>query len=141
MSVELPEELAALVTRLYATQQLRSADEAGGVAISFITNNRLYRLMVQTEDTPEQFTLSVGAENPYMEAPGGLMQAFVQQMRARYPSANYGPRGPHGADFGATASGRRFPGLPLEAEFLRCKQTVDLCLDGTSAVLREVDPD
>ncbi|MEN9536502.1 MAG: hypothetical protein RLZZ178_499, partial [Verrucomicrobiota bacterium] len=30
------------------------------------------------------------------------------------------------------ALGRKIAGLPLEAEFLRCKQVVDQCLDGQS---------
>ena len=117
---------------------MRSADEGGGVQLSFITNNRLYQLEVHTEDTPSEFTLSSGTENLFMEAPPGGMQAFVVAMRKRHPSANYGPRGPHGADFSASALGQRFPGLPLEAEFLRCKQVVDLCLEGQSKVASEL---
>jgi hypothetical protein len=141
MELELSEELAALVMRLYSTQLKRSADEGGGVELSFITNNRLYHLMVQTEDQPTQFTLSAGSANPFMEAPSGLMQGFVQQMRVRYPSVVFGPGGPHGADFGASTHGQKFPGLPLQAEFLRCKQAIDLCLDGTSVVIRELEGD
>jgi hypothetical protein len=76
-----------------------------------------------------------------MEATPAVMQAFVRAMRARHPSAHYGPQGPHGADFGASAGGRKLPGLPLEAEFLRCKQVVDLCLDGQSAVIGALDGD
>lgn len=135
---DLPEELATVVRRLYPTELMRSADEGGGVQLSFITNNRLYQLGVHTEDTPSEFTLSSGTENLFMEAPPGGMQAFVVAMRKRHPSANYGPRGPHGADFSASALGQRFPGLPLEAEFLRCKQVVDLCLDGQSKVASEL---
>lgn len=135
---DLDQELAALVTKLYPTQLMRSADEGGGVKLSFIANNRLYLLFVQTEDTPMEFTLSAGTENPYLEATPGVMQAFVRAMRARHPSAGYGPNGPHGADFGASAGGRKLPGLPLEAEFLRCKQVVDLCLDGQSAVIGDL---
>jgi hypothetical protein len=132
---DLSDELAALVAKLYPTQLMRSADEGGGVRLSFITNNRLYLLFVQTEDSPTEFTLSAGTENPYMEVTPGVMQAFVREMRKRFPSANYGPRGPHGADFSASALGRKIAGLPLEAEFLRCKQVVDLCLDGQSKVI------
>jgi len=66
------------------------------------------------------------------------MQAFIREMRLRHPSANYAPQGPHGADFGASARGARLAGLPLEAEFLRCKQVVDLCLDGQSKVVFEL---
>jgi hypothetical protein len=66
------------------------------------------------------------------------MQAFVREMRLRHPSANYGPQGPHGADFGASVRGARLAGLPLEVEFLRCKQVVDLCLDGQSKVIFEL---
>ena len=138
---DLSEELAALVAKLYPTQLMRSADEGGGVRLSFITNNRLYLLFVQTEDSPLEFTLSAGTENPYLEATPAVMQAFVREMRLRHPSANYGPQGPHGADFGASAGGRKLPGLPLEAEFLRCKQVVDLCLDGQSAVIGALDGD
>ena len=132
---DLSEGLAALVAKLYPTELMRSADEIGGVRLSFITNNRLYLLFVQTEDSPEEFTLSAGTENPYLEATPAVMQAFVREMRLRHPSANYGPQGPHGADFGASARGARLAGLPLEAEFLRCKQVVDLCLDGESKVI------
>ena len=132
---DLSEELAALVAKLYPTQLMRSADEGGGVRLSFITNNRLYLLFVQTEDSPLEFTLSAGTENPYLEATPAVMQAFVREMRLRHPSANYGPQGPHGADFGASALGRNLPGLPLEAEFLRCKQVIDQCLDGQSKVI------
>jgi hypothetical protein len=120
---------------------MRSADEAGGVRLSFISNNRLYQITVQTEDRPTEFTLSAGSANPFMEAPSGLMQGFVRQMRVRYPSVVFGPGGPHGADFGASTHGQKFPGLPLQAEFLRCKQAIDLCLDGISAVISELDPD
>ena len=129
---DLSEELAALVTKLFPTQLMRDADEGGGVRLSFITNNRLYLLEVQTEDSPTEFTLSAGTENPYMEATPAVMQAFIAEMIKRFPWANYGP---HGADFSASAAGRKFPGLPLEAEFLRCKQVVDLCLDGQSKVI------
>ncbi len=135
---DLSEALAAVVRKSYPTELLRDADEGGGVRLSFITNNRLYQLEVHTEDTPSEFTLSSGTENLFMEAPPGGMQAFVVAMRKRHPSANYGPRGPHGADFSASALGQRFPGLPLEAEFLRCKQVVDLCLDGQSKVASEL---
>jgi hypothetical protein len=135
MATDLSEELAALVPRLFPTGLMRSADEGGGVRLSFITNNRLYQLEVQTEDSPTEFTLSAGTENPYMEATPAVMQAFVAAMRKKFPAANYGPRGPHGADFSASAAGRKLPGLPLEAEFLRCKQVVDLCLDGQSKVV------
>ena len=138
---ELDQELATLVTKLFPTQLMRSADEGGGVTLSFITNNRLYQLFVHTEDSTTEFTLSAGTENPYMEAPPGGMPAFVTAMRRRFPSANYGPRGPHGADFGASADGRKQPGVTLEAEFLRCKQVVDLCLDGQSAVIFSLDGD
>jgi hypothetical protein len=134
MATDLSEELAALVTKLFPTELMRDADELGGVRLNFITNNRLYQLEVQTEDSPTEFTLSAGTENPYMEATPAVMQAFVREMRLRHPSANYGPQGPHGADFGASARGARLAGLPLEAEFLRCKQVVDLCLDGQSKV-------
>ena len=132
---DLSDELAALVAKLYPTQLLRSADEGGGVRLSFITNNRLYLLFVQTEDSPTEFTLSAGTENPYMEVTPAVLQAFVQEMRRRHPSADFGPQGPHGADFGATTCGARLAGLPLEAEFLRCKQVIDLCLDGQSKVI------
>ncbi len=135
---DLADELAALVTRLYPTQLLRSVDEGGGVKLSFITNNRLYQLSVQTEDAPNEFTLSAGTENPFMEAPPGGMPAFVRAMRAEHPFAYYEPRGPHGADFGASASGRKLFGRPLEAEFLRCKQTIDLCLDDQGRVAGEM---
>ncbi|MEY5006331.1 MAG: hypothetical protein RI969_1419 [Verrucomicrobiota bacterium] len=132
---DLSDELAALVAKLYPTQLLRSADEGGGVRLSFITNNRLYLLFVQTEDSPTEFTLSAGTENPYMEVTPAALQAFVQEMRRRHPSADFGPQGPHGADFGASTCGARLAGLPLEAEFLRCKQVIDLCLDGQSKVI------
>jgi hypothetical protein len=135
MATDLSEELATLVPRLFPTGLMRDADEGGGVRLSFITNNRLYQLEVQTEDSPTEFTLSAGTENPYMEATPAVMQAFIAAMRKKFPSANYGPRGPHGADFSASAAGRKLPGLPLEAEFLRCKQVVDLCLDGQSKVV------
>jgi hypothetical protein len=135
MATDLSEELAALVPRLFPTGLMRDADEGGGVRLSFITNNRLYLLEVQTEDSPTEFTLSAGTENPYMEATPAVMQAFIAAMRKKFPSANYGPRGPHGADFSASAAGRKLPGLPHEAEFLRCKQAVDLCLDGQSKVV------
>jgi hypothetical protein len=141
MAADLSEELTDLVVKLYPTQLMRSADEGGGVRLSFIANNRLYQLEVQTEDSPTEFTLSSGTENPYLEVTHGVMQAFLAAMRARFPSANYSPRGPHGADFGASAQGTKLAGLLLEAEFLRCKQVVDLCLDGQSAVIRALDGD
>jgi hypothetical protein len=141
MAADLSEELAELVAKLYPTQLMRSDDDGGFVRLSFIANNRLYLLSVQTEDSPTEFTLSAGTENPYMEVAPGVMQAFLAAMRKRFPSANYSPRGPHGADFGASAQGTKIAGLPLEAEFLRCKQVVDLCLDGQSAVILALDGD
>ena len=81
-----------------------------------------------------QFTLSAGTVSLFMEAPPGGMKAFVAAMRKKFPSANYGPGGPHGADFSASALGRKLPGPQLEVEFLRCKQVVDQCLDGQSRV-------
>lgn len=135
---DLDQDLAAIVTRLYPTQLVRSADEGGGVKLSFITNNRLYQLSVQTEDAPNEFTLSAGTENPFLEAPPGGMHAFIRAMRAEHPSAYYEPGGPHGADFGASASGRRLFGRPLEAEFLRCKQMIDRCLDDQGRVAGEM---
>ena len=135
MATDLSEELAALVTKLFPTGLLRSADEGGGVRLSFITNNRLYQLEVQREESPTEFTLSAGTEKPYMEATPAVMQAFIAAMRKKFPSANYGPRGPHGADFSASALGRKLPGPQLEVEFLRCKQVVDQCLDGQSRVI------
>lgn len=131
---DLSEELAAVVRRSYPTELLRDADELGGVRLSFITNNQLYQLEVQTEDSPNSFTLSAGTVSLFMEAPPGGMPAFVAAMRKKFPSASYGPGGPHGADFSASALGRRLPGPRLEAEFLRCKQVVDQCLDGQSRV-------
>jgi hypothetical protein len=141
MAADLSEELAELVAKLYPTQLMRSDDDGGFVRLSFIANNRLYLLSVQTEDSPTEFTLSAGTENPYMEVTPGVMQAFLVAMRKRFPSASYSPRGPHGADFGASAQGTKIAGLPLEAEFLRCKQGVDLCLDGQSAVILALDGD
>ena len=138
---DLSDELAALVVKLYPTQVMRSADEGGGVTLSFITNNRLYQLFVHTEDSPGEFTLSAGTENPFLEAPLGGMPAFVAAMRRRFPSAHFRPRGPHGADFGASAEGRPVSGQSLESEFLRCKQVIDLCMDGQSAVIRSLDGD
>jgi hypothetical protein len=135
---DLSDELAALVVKIYPTQLRREADEGGGVRLSFITNNRLYLLTVQTEDSPTEFTLSAGTENPYLEATPAVMQAFVREMRKRFPSANFGPQGSHGADFGASAAGRKIGGRPLEAEFLRCKQVIDLCLDGQSKVISDL---
>ena len=135
---DLSDELAALVVKIYPTQLRREADEGGGVRLSFITNNRLYLLTAQTEDSPTEFTLSAGTENPYLEATPAVMQAFVREMRKRFPSANFGPQGPHGDDFGASAAGRMIGGLPLEAEFLRCKQVVDLCLDGQPKVISDL---
>jgi len=75
MVADLSVELAAVVRKLYPTELMRSADEGGGVQLSFITNNRLYQLEVQTEDSPTEFTLSAGTENPYMEATPAVMQA------------------------------------------------------------------
>ena len=141
MATDLSEELAELVAKLYPTHLMRSADDGGFVRLSFITNNRLYLLSVQTEDSPTEFKLSAGVENPYMEVTPGDMQAFLAAIRKRHPSANYSPRGSHGADFGASAHGTKIAGLPLETEFLRCKQVVDLCLDGQSAVIYALDRD
>ncbi len=83
MGADLSEELAAVVRKLYPTGLLRSADEGGGVRLSFITNNRLYQLEVQTEDSPRQFTLWAGTVSWFMEAPGGGMKVFVAEMRKK----------------------------------------------------------
>ena len=104
--MDLPAELEATVRELCRTERMRQAEDDGSVRLTFIADNHLYQLLVRTDETPEQFALTASVGNPFLEAGPGLMQAFVREMRTRYPQADYRPGGPHGADFSTTAVGR-----------------------------------
>ena len=114
-------------------------DEFGGGGYGFITNGRLYKLSFSTEDTPLKFTLSSGSDCPYWEASKQALDQLIVDMNKAHPSSNYCWRGVYGYQMGVSAEGT-VPDSPdrrifVQAELLRCKQVLDIALDGQSDVI------
>jgi hypothetical protein len=135
----LPVVCLALIQELFTKDIVDTYDGEFGVGgYGFITNGRLYKLSFSTEDEPLEFTLSSGSDCPYWEASKPTIDRLIAGMNKAYPSANYCWRGVYGYQMGVSTKGTVLD-LPdrkkaVQAELLRCKQVVDLCLDGQSRV-------
>jgi len=113
--------------------------EFGVGGYGFITNGRLYKLSFNTEERPLAFTLSSGSDCPYWEASKESLDRLIKDMNKAHPSSNYCWRGVFGYQMGVSAEGS-VPDSPdrkifVQAELLRCKQVLDLALDGQSDVI------
>ena len=136
----LPSECLALIYELFTKDILDTYDGEFGVGgYGFITNGRLYKLSFHTESEPLGFTLSSGSECPYWEASKRTIDQLIVDMNKAYPSSNYCWRGVYDYQMGVSTQGtvldlpdrKRF----VQAELLRCKQVLDLALDGQSDVI------
>lgn len=136
----LPGECLALIHELFTKDIVDDYDEEFGCAgFAFITNGRLYKLSFRTEDKPLAFTLASGSDCPYWEADKKTIDQLIVDMNKAHPSSNYCWRGVLGYQMGVSAEGvvpdsseRK---LFVKAELLRCKQVLDLALDGQSDVI------
>ena len=136
----LPSECLALICELFTKDILDTYDGEFGVGgYGFITNGRLYKLSFHTESEPLGFTLSSGSECPYWEASKRTIDQLIVDMNKAYPSANYCWRGVYDYQMGVSTQGtvldlpdrKRF----VQAELIRCKQVLDLALDGQHEVI------
>ena len=136
----LPAECLALVRELFTKDIVLDYDEEFGVGgYGFITNGRLYKLSFSTEDEPLEFTLSSGSDCPYWEADQATLDRLIKEMNKAHPSANYCWRGVYGYQMGVSTAGSVLD-LPdrkkaVQVELLRCKQVLDLALDGQEEVI------
>jgi hypothetical protein len=136
----LPDDCLALIRELFTKDVVDTYDGEFGVGgYGFITNGRLYQLSFSTESAPLEFTLSSGSECPYWEASKEALDRLIKDMNKAYPSANYCWRGVYGYQMGVSAKGTVLD-LPdrkkaVQAELLRCKQVLDLALDGQHEVI------
>jgi hypothetical protein len=136
----LPAECLALIQELFTKDIVDTYDSEFGVGgYGFITNGRLYKLGFSTEDEPLDFTLSSGSDCPYWEADQATLDRLIKEMNKAHPSANYCWRGEFGYQMGVSTQGN-VPDVPgrkqfVQAELLRCKQVLDLALDGQEEVI------
>ena len=139
--VRLPRECLALIQGLFTKDVVDGFDgEFGLGGYGFITNGRLYKVSFSTEDKPNEFTLSSGCDCPYWEASREALDRLVADMNKAHPEAHYQFRGEFGYQMGVATTGS----VPeqaerkalVQAELLRCKQILDLALDGQSDVIR-----
>jgi len=136
----LPAVCLALIQEQFTKDIVDDYDGEFGVGgYGFITNGRLYKLSFSTEDSPLEFTLSSGSECPYWEASKEALDRLIKDMNKAYPSANYCWRGVYGYQMGVSTKGTVLD-LPdrkkaVQAELLRCKQVLDLALDGQHEVI------
>jgi hypothetical protein len=136
----LPGECLELIHDLYTKDIVDDYDsEFGRGGYGFITNGRLYQLSFNTEEKPLAFTLSSGSDCPYWEASKESLDRLIKDMNRAHPSSNYRWRGVFGYQMGVSAEGS-VPDSPgrkifVQAELLRCKQVLDLALDGQSDVI------
>lgn len=136
----LPGECLALIHELFTKDIVDTYDEEFGCGgFAFITNGRLYQLSFNTEEKPQAFTLSSGSDCPYWEASKETLDRLVKDMNKAHPSSNYCWRGVLGYQMGVSAEGvvpdsseRK---LFVKAELLRCKQVLDLAIDGQHEVI------
>ena len=136
----LPEECLALIRELFTKDIVDTYDgEFGLGGYGFITNGRLYKLSFSTEEKPLAFTLSSGSDCPYWEASKQALDQLIVDMNKAHPSSNYCWRGVYGYQMGVSAEGvvPDFPERKLfvKAELLRCKQVLDLAIDGQHEVI------
>ena len=136
----LPSECLELIHDLFTKDIVDDYDAEFGVGgYGFITNGRLYKLSFNTEERPLAFTLSSGSDCPYWEASKESLDRLIKDMNKAHPSSNYCWRGVFGYQMGVSAEGS-VPDSPdrkifVQAELLRCKQVLDLALDGQSDVI------
>jgi hypothetical protein len=136
----LPAECLALIQELFTKDIVDTYDAEFGVGgYGFITNGRLYKLSFSTEDEPLAFTLSSGSDCPYWEADQAALDRLIKEMNKAHPSANYCWRGEFGYQMGVSTKGTVLD-LPdrkkaVQAELVRCKQALDLALDGQDEVI------
>jgi len=142
--VRLPRECLALIHELFTKDVVDDFDgEFGLGGYGFITNGRLYKVSFSTEDKPNEFTLSSGCDCPYWEASREALDRLVADMNKAHPEAHYQFRGEFGYQMGVATTGS----VPeqaerkalVQAELLRCKQILDLALDGQSDVIRRTE--
>jgi hypothetical protein len=140
----LPAVCLALIQELYTEDIVDTYDGEFGVGgYGFITNGRLYKLSFSTEDSPLEFTLSSGSECPYWEASKPTIDRLIAAMNKAHPNANYCWRGVYGYQMGVSTKGTALD-LPdrkkaVQAELLRCKQVLDLALDGQEEVIARLN--
>ncbi len=140
----LPTVCLALIQELFTKDIVDDYDdEFGGGGYGFITNGRLYKLTFSREETPIEFTLSSGSDCPYWEASKGTIDRLIAGMNKAHPSANYCWRGIYGYQMGVSTNGTALD-LPdrkksVQAELLRCKQVLDLALDGQEEVIARLN--
>lgn len=140
----LPVVCQALIQELFTKDIVDTYDGEFGVGgYGFITNGRLYKLSFSTEDEPLEFTLSSGSDCPYWEASKPTIDRLIAGMNKAYPSANYCWRGVYGYQMGVSTKGTVLD-LPdrkkaVQAELLRCKQVLDLALDGQEEVIARLN--
>ena len=136
----LPHECLALIRELFTQDIVDDYDEEFGCGgFVFITNGRLYKISFRTEDKPLAFTLASGSDCPYWEAGKKTIDQLIVDMNKAHPSSNYCWRGVLGYQMGVSAEGvvpdsseRK---LFVKAELLRCKQVLDLAIDGQHEVI------
>ncbi len=136
----LPGECLALIHELFTKDIVDDYDEEFGCGgFAFITNGRLYKLSFRTESKPLAFTLASGSDCPYWEASKETLDRLVTDMNKAHPSSNYCWRGVLGYQMGVSAEGvvpdsaeRK---LFVRTELLRCKQVLDLAIDGQHEVI------
>ncbi len=136
----LPAECLALIQELFTKDIVDTYDAEFGVGgYGFITNGRLYKLSFSTEDEPLAFTLSSGSDCPYWEADQAALDRLIKEMNKAHPSANYCWRGVYGYQMGVSTTGSVLDLLDrkmaVQAELVRCKQVLDLALDGQAEVI------
>lgn len=136
----LPHECLALIRELFTQDIVLDYDEEFGCGgYGFITNGRLYKLSFSTEEKPLAFTLSSGSDCPYGEASKQALDQLIVDMNKAHPSSNYCWRGVFDYQMGVSAEGTVLD-LPdrkkfAQAELLRCKQVLDIALDGQFDVI------
>lgn len=129
-----------MIQELFTKDIVDTYDAEFGVGgYGFITNGRLYKLSFSTEDEPLAFTLSSGSDCPYWEADQAALDRLIKEMNKAHPSANYCWRGVYGYQMGVSTTGSVLD-LPdrkiaVQAELVRCKQVLDLALDGQDEVI------
>jgi hypothetical protein len=138
--VRLPRECLALIQDLFTKDVVDGFDgEFGLGGYGFITNGRLYKVSFSTEEKPHEFMLSSGCDCPYWEASREALDRLVADMNKAHPEAHYQFRGEFGYPMGVSTTGS----VPeqaerkalVQAELLRCKQILDLALDGQGEVI------
>jgi hypothetical protein len=137
-------ECLALIRELFTQDIVDDFDQEFGVGgYGFITNGRLYKISFNIDGEPLAFTLAAGCACPYMEATQPVIAKLIVDMNKAHPSSHYRWGGVYGAQMGVSAEGlvpdsadrMRF----VQAELLRCKQVLDLALDGQQAVISADD--